>query len=207
MGQIVVGMADCRVASGIGEVLATFALGSCIGLSVYDARARVGGLLHYMLPDSSIDPVRGRENPYVFADTGIPRLIEQVCARGANKRQLVAHAAGGASIMDPNNVFDIGKRNHLALRKILWKAGVLLGGEAVGGRTSRTVRLEIDGGRLWLQEACGQRELVAGFPRPVGARAESARAPVGAEAPAVIAAASPLDKERRSYGLSGPNRR
>jgi len=207
MGQIVVGMADCRVASGIGEVLATFALGSCIGLSVYDARARVGGLLHYMLPDSSIDPARGRENPYMFADTGIPRLIEQVCAKGANKRQLVAHAAGGASIMDPNNVFDIGKRNHLALRKILWKAGVLLSGEAVGGSTSRTVRLEIDEGRLWLQEACGQRELVAGFPRPAGVRAESAPAPARAQARAVIAAASPWIRKGEGNGLSGLNRR
>src|SRR5262245_34875401 len=158
-------MADCRVATVPGQVLATFALGSCIGLSVYDPRARVGGLLHYMLPDSTIDPARGRENPFMFADTGIPLLIEIVCAKGASKRGLVAHAAGGASIMDPNNVFDIGKRNHQALRKILWKAGVLLSSEAVGGGNSRTVRLEIGTGNLWLQEGCGQRELVPGFPR------------------------------------------
>ena len=200
MGQIVVGMADCRVASEAADVLATFALGSCIGLSVYDARAKVGGLLHYMLPDSSIDPARGRQNPYMFADTGIPALIEQVCAKGANKRQLVAHAAGGASIMDPNNVFDIGKRNHLALRKILWKAGVLLSGEAVGGSTSRTVRLEIEGGRLWLQEACGQRELVAGFPR-AGAQ------PPRAAAPATIAAVPLCIKKGEGNGLPGLNRR
>jgi chemotaxis protein CheD len=159
-------MADCRVASDAGQILATFALGSCIGLSVYDSKAGVGGLLHYMLPDSSIDPARGRENPFMFADTGIPMLIEQVCARGANKRQLVAHAAGGASIMDPNNVFDIGKRNHQALRKILWKAGILISGEEVGGDQSRTIRLEIGSGRLWLQTGSGQKELVPGFPRP-----------------------------------------
>ncbi|MDE3167145.1 MAG: chemotaxis protein CheD, partial [Acidobacteriota bacterium] len=151
MEQIVVGMADCRVAAEAGKVLATFALGSCIGLAVYDPRAAVGGLLHYMLPDSAIDPARGRENPFMFADTGIPRLIEEVCAKGASKRQLVAHASGGASIMDPHNVFDIGKRNHQALRKILWKAGILLSGEEVGGDQSRTVRLEIGSGNLWLQ--------------------------------------------------------
>lgn len=202
MGQIVVGMADCRVASEASDVLATFALGSCIGLSVYDSRARVGGLLHYMLPDSSIDPARGRENPYMFADTGIPRLIEQVCARGASKRQLVAHAAGGASIMDPNSMFDIGKRNHLALRKILWKAGVLLSCEAVGGSTSRTVRLEIDGGRLWLQEACGQRELVAGFPCPAGTSAAAARQPVHG-----AAAGASWIRKGEVNGLPGLNRR
>jgi chemotaxis protein CheD len=195
-------MADCRVASESGDILATFALGSCIGLSVYDPWAKVGGMLHFMLPDSGIDPARGRENPYMFADTGIPMLIEQVCAKGAKKRQLVAHAAGGASIMDPQNVFDIGKRNHLALRKILWKAGVLLSGEAVGGSTSRTIKLEIDGGRLWLQEACGPRELVAGFPRPNLAGVTVTR-------PAVVTAAGSVCSIKKgvSNGLPGFNRR
>lgn len=194
MEQIVVGMADCRVASEAGQVLATFALGSCIGLSVYDSRVGVGGLLHYMLPDSAIDPARGRENPFMFADTGIPLLIEQVCAKGASKRQLVAHAAGGASIMDPNNVFDIGKRNHQALRKILWKAGILLSGEEVGGDQSRTVRLEVGSGRLWLQTGSGQKELVAGFPRPQAARAAApaaASGPGGERAPAPAATQAP----------------
>ena len=167
MEHIVVGMADCRVATVAGQVLATFALGSCIGLSLYDPKAGVGGLLHYMLPDSSIDPARGRVNPYVFADTGIPLLIQQLCAQGASQRSLIAHAAGGASIIDPNSIFGIGKRNCLALRKMLWKAGVLLSGEAVGGGNSRTVRLEIGTGNLWLQEAGGERFLVTGFSRGV----------------------------------------
>src|SRR3954452_13315375 len=100
-------MADCKVASHAGEMLATFALGSCIGLSVYDSVAGVGGLLHYMLPDSSIDPARGRDNPYMFADTGIPKLVERVCGSGASRQRLLAHAAGGAAIMDPHGIFDI----------------------------------------------------------------------------------------------------
>jgi chemotaxis protein CheD len=162
--QIIVGMADCKVGNVAGQVLATYALGSCIGLSIYDPKAGVGGLLHYMLPDSAIDPARGKESPYMFADTGIPKLLDAVCGYGANRRRLVAHAAGGASIMDPQAIFDIGKRNTLALRKILWKAGILLTGEAVGGGTSRTVRLEIGSGRLWLQEGGGQKALVPSFP-------------------------------------------
>ena len=67
MDQIIVGMADCRVAEGAGQVLATFALGSCIGLAIYDPQTKVGGLLHYMLPDSSIDPARGKANPYMLS--------------------------------------------------------------------------------------------------------------------------------------------
>jgi chemotaxis protein CheD len=164
MEQIVVGMADCRIADTPGQVLATYALGSCIGLAVHDAKANVGGLLHFMLPDSAIDRARSRDNPWMFADTGIPLMLERVCARGASKRRLTVLAAGGASMMDQENVFDIGRRNYLAMRKILWKAGVLVHGEATGGTRSRTVRLEIGSGKFWLQEAGEVRELVAGFP-------------------------------------------
>jgi chemotaxis protein CheD len=152
-------MADCRIGDAPGQVLTTYALGSCIGLIVHDPSVSIGGMLHFMLPDSSIDPGRGRENPYMFADTGIPQLLNQVCARGASKRRLIVYAVGGAQMMGQENVFEIGKRNYLATRRILWKAGVLLHGESVGGASSRTVRLEIGTGKLWLQEGGTQREL------------------------------------------------
>ena len=164
MEQIVVGMADCRIGDAPGQVLATYALGSCIGLAVHDAKAGVGGLLHFMLPDSAIDHERGRENPWMFADTGIPMLLDRLCARGASKRRLTVRAAGGASMMDQENVFDIGRRNYLAMRKILWKAGVMVHGEAVGGIRSRTVRLEIGSGKFLIHEGGEVRELAAGLP-------------------------------------------
>jgi len=159
MDEVVVGIADCRVGDVAGQVLATYALGSCIGLAVHDPAAAVGGLLHFMLPASSIDSSRGRENPYMFADTGIPLLLQAVCERGASKRRLVVQAVGAAQIMDPQNVFEIGKRNYQAMRRSLWKAGVLLQAEAIGGVKSRTVRLEIGTGRVWLQEGGERREL------------------------------------------------
>ena len=165
MEQIVVGMADCRIGNAADQVLTTYALGSCIGLAVHDAKAGVGGLLHFMLPDSAIDRGRSRDNPWMFADTGIPLLLNRVCACGASKRRLVVRAAGGASMMNQEDLFDIGRRNYLAMRKILWKSGVLVHGEAVGGVRSRTVRLEIGSGKFWLQEAGEVRELVAGFPQ------------------------------------------
>lgn len=159
------GMADCRIGDAPGQVLATYALGSCIGLAVHDSQAGVGGLLHFMLPDSGIDRERGRENPWMFADTGIPMLLDRLCARGASKRRLTVRAAGGASMMDQENVFDIGRRNYLAMRKILWKAGVMVHGEAVGGIRSRTVRLEIGSGKFLIQEGGEVRELAAGLPK------------------------------------------
>jgi chemotaxis protein CheD len=170
VGQIVIGMADCKIGNTPQEILATYALGSCIGLIVYDPQAAVGGMLHFMLPDSTIDPARGRDNPYMFADTGIPLLLDQVCGRGASKRRLVVYAVGGAQMLDQQCIFEIGKRNYLATRKILWKAGLLLHGEAVGGANSRTVRLEIGSGKVWLQEAGTQRELKSSLQRKEAAK-------------------------------------
>jgi chemotaxis protein CheD len=113
-----------------------------------------------MLPDSAIDRARrGGDNPFMFADTGIPRLmLSCICARGASKQRLVVHAFGGAQMMDDGKLFQIGKRNCLAMRKILWKVGILLSGEVVGGERSRSVKLEIATGRVVLQEAGEQRQ-------------------------------------------------
>ncbi|HLY18968.1 MAG TPA: chemotaxis protein CheD [Bryobacteraceae bacterium] len=152
MDSIVVGMADCQVSSSRDQVLVTYALGSCIAVTIHDPVAGVGGLLHYMLPESAISPAKAGENPYMFADTGIPLLFHRAYECGAQKRRLVVRVAGGAQVMDREGVFNIGKRNYLALRKILWKAGVLLQGEHVGGNLSRTVRLEVGSGRFWLRE-------------------------------------------------------
>jgi chemotaxis protein CheD len=151
LSVITVGIADCRISRVPEDVLITYALGSCVGVAIYDPVARVGGLLHYMLPESTIDPEKGRSNPYMFADTGIPLLFRRSYEHGAEKRRLMVNIAGGAQVMDEGGIFNIGKRNALALRKILWKAGVLICSEAVGGSVSRTVRLEMESGRVWLR--------------------------------------------------------
>ena len=139
------------MSGGPESVLATYALGSCIAVAIHDPVAGVGGLLHYMLPESSLNPDKARESPYMFADTGVPRLFHAAYQLGAEKRRLVVRVAGGAQVMDENGVFNIGKRNHLALRKILWKAGVIVHAEEVGGTMSRTVRLEVASGRFFIR--------------------------------------------------------
>ena len=108
-----------------------------------------------MLPDSKMDAERGKQKPYMFADTGIPCLFHEAYAHGAEKRHLVVRLLGGAQVMDPSGVFNIGKRNHVACRRILWGAGVLVHAEEVGGTISRTVRLEVGSGRLLWSSAGG----------------------------------------------------
>jgi chemotaxis protein CheD len=153
--QVVVGVADCRVTRDTASSIITYALGSCIAVTIHDPVAQVGGMLHLMLPESSLDPVKAEKNPYMFADTGIPLLFRQAYGEGADKKRLVVRVAGGAQVMDSAGVFNIGKRNCLAVRKVLWRAGVMIKTEVVGGNDSRTVRLEMESGRFLMRTAGG----------------------------------------------------
>jgi chemotaxis protein CheD len=101
-----------------------------------------------MLPECSPELRAGAdENPFRYADSGTPLLFRRAYDLGADKRRLRVYMAGGASVVDDNGLFNIGKRNQTAIRKLLWKAGVLIHGEDVGGAHSRTVRLDPDSGR------------------------------------------------------------
>ncbi len=160
MPSITVGIADCRVSRDAEDTLVTHALGSCVAVAIHDAYAGVAGLLHIMLPESSIDPERARTRPFMFADTGIPELFHAAYAMGAAKSRLSVRLIGGAQVLDPNGVFNIGKRNHLACRKVLWAAGVMVHAEEVGGNISRTVRLDVGTGQLmWSTGSGAPREL------------------------------------------------
>jgi chemotaxis protein CheD len=148
MALLVAGIGECVVSDDPGATLVTYALGSCIAVAIFDPVLRVGGLLHYMLPDSALDLEKARRRPCMFADTGIPLLFQRAYQLGAVRSRLEVAVLGGAQVMDASETFNIGKRNHLALRKIFWKAGILVRAEDVGGTQSRTVRLEMESGRI-----------------------------------------------------------
>jgi len=168
MSALVVGVGDCRVTNDPETVLVTYALGSCIGVTVHDPVAGVGGLLHFMLPESGLDRAKAEHNPFMFADTGIPLLFHSAYGMGAEKHRMVVTASGGAQMMDEVGVFNIGKRNYLAMRKIFWKAGVMVKAENVGGLASRTVRLEVASGRVFMREAGEQEQDVLVSLSPIG---------------------------------------
>jgi len=157
-----VGISDCVVSRDRDAVITTHALGSCVGLIIYDPEAQVGGLLHYMLPDSNMDKERAQQNPFMFADTGIPLLFHAAYRAGAKKERIQVTALGGAQILGINDSFNIGKRNLMSMRKILWKAGVMLHNEDVGGTSPRTAKIEIATGRIVVSFGRGQQEFLAG---------------------------------------------
>lgn len=157
--SFVVDIADMAVSKDPENLLITYSLGSCIGLTIWDPEARVGGLLHYMLPESTISPDKAQSNPYMFADLGIPLLFKKAYLLGADKKRIVVKAAGAAQLMDAKGIFNIGKRNHLALRKILWRNNVIIEKEDVGGFEGRTMKLEIATGKVTIKTKAGEYEL------------------------------------------------
>jgi chemotaxis protein CheD len=159
--QIVVGISDCRTTNDRGATLVTYALGSCVGIGVFDPASSIGGLLHLMLPESSLDTAKAARNPCMFADTGVTALLSRCLELGAAKSRLRVWLAGGSAVMDERGVFNIGKRNQLAARKALWKAGLLTLNEDLGGQGSRSVRLDLGTGTFWIRAAGVDRELKA----------------------------------------------
>ncbi len=144
--KLVVGISDMKVSNKPDDVLITYSLGSCIGVVIWDPVAKVGGMLHYMLPDSSLDKEKAKLKPFMFADSGIPRLFKETYKYGAVKSRIIVKVVGGSQIMDSSGVFNIGKRNHAVLRKIFWKNKIMIAKEDVGGSGNRTVSLEVGTG-------------------------------------------------------------
>lgn len=150
---IIVNVSDARITADKADVLATYSLGSCIAVAAYDPVCGVGGMLHYQLPTSTMDPARAKQNPSMFADTGMAHLMEQMAARGAQKRRLKVKLAGAAQMLNDDNLFNIGRRNHAAIRKILWQYGLFIDGEDVGGTTPRNLYLSVAEGTVTVKKA------------------------------------------------------
>lgn len=160
MPSIVVDIADMKIASGDDNDIVTYALGSCIGVAIYDPVSKVGGMLHYMLPEASLNPEKARDNPYMFADTGIPLLFRAAYQAGAVRNRLIIRLAGGANVMDQSNFFSIGKRNYLAARKLFFKNNLLVSSELVGGMTGKTMRLRLKDGQTEIKLPGGETRLL-----------------------------------------------
>lgn len=139
------------------DFLITHALGSCLGLMVYDPQEKIGGLLHAMLPLSKINRDKAQNNPYMFVDTGVPALFKALYEMGAEKSRLVVKATGCGNPMGRNEMFKIGQRNYTVLKKLLWKNNILLNAEDIGGTKSRTVNFDVSSGKTIISSN-GQKE-------------------------------------------------
>jgi chemotaxis protein CheD len=146
--KVIVGVGEMWVSNKVEEMIVTYALGSCLGVTLYDPVANVGGLLHGMLPLSKADPAKAKRKPTMYIDTGFANLLEACYDLGAQKKHLVISVAGGASMKQDrsSDYFKIGKRNFTVLRKLLWKNALMIDYQDVGGNRSRTMALHVSNG-------------------------------------------------------------
>jgi chemotaxis protein CheD len=153
---ITIGVGDMHISNDPNTTLVTYSLGSCLGVIVYDPIAKVGGLLHAMLPEGKMESHTQGFNPHKYVDTGIPLLFTESYKLGAKKNRLVITVAGGAHVLDDSGYFNIGKRNITTLRKMFWKNSIMIDKEHIGGTLSRTVRINLINGEVSIKLGGGK---------------------------------------------------
>lgn len=146
-----IGMADLNICKA-PDILTTLGLGSCIGLTMYDPITKIGGMVHYMLPDSTA--ISNNSNIAKFADTGIRELLQRMLDAGANRNSLESKIAGGAQMFAINHtsiIGSIGERNTIAAKEILKELKIKLVAEDTGLNFGRTVELHCETGEFYIK--------------------------------------------------------
>jgi len=146
-GIVMVGIGDCAIARSPVKIK-TSGLGSCVGLTLYDRKEKIGGLLHTMLPN--IKEAGIKDNPAKFTDAGIEYLVAEIIKNGGSKKKLEAKLVGGASMFE-NSHMNIGERNVKSARETLKKLGVEIIAEDTGKNYGRTIIFDTFTGDLLIK--------------------------------------------------------
>lgn len=158
--RFVIGIGGLQVVRATPGAIITHALGSCIGVAVWDACTQIGGMLHAQMPTSLKSPDLARSDPGRFVDLGVPLLVQRAEQAGADRRRLRLTVAGAANMSGAANpLFDIGQQNLTALRKALWRLGLLIAAEESGGSIPRTMYLDLVSGATTVQTGTDRRPL------------------------------------------------
>jgi len=160
--RVVVGVGDMGVSNNPQITLSTYALGSCVAVVAYDPVVKAGGLLHLMLPDSTISPSKAQSQPAMFADTGLPLLFRSLSGLRGDVSRIRILLAGGANVLCDADTFRIGERNIIATTEYLNKYGYLIRFRAIGGTINRTVHLNVATGDITLKTPAGNESFTLG---------------------------------------------
>lgn len=156
--RVVIGVGEVAVSNNPAVTLSTYALGSCVGIVAYDPQAVVGGILHLMLPDSTVSPDKACAQPAMFANTGIPLFFRSLRGLRADLARVRIFVTGGASVLGGHDAFKIGARNLLAAEAFLAHEGFTFDHGATGGTINRTVHLAVGTGDLTLRTPSGEHD-------------------------------------------------
>ena len=144
---VTVPIAGMHVCSEPGTMLVTYALGSCVGVTVHDPTLHVGALLHVMLPSSQVHPEAAARRPAMYVDTGIDAALQKLAGLGCERQNLVVKLAGGGQLLSASPQLAMGARNIEAVRAACAARGLTLAAEDVGGTRPRNLRLHVGSGR------------------------------------------------------------
>jgi chemotaxis protein CheD len=158
MSDIIVKLADLVASNNAQDTLVVYGLGSTTAVVLYDEVAKVGGIAHYVLPRSASKTGPSDGYPAMYADVGIPLLVESCKQLGASVGSLSARVAGGALLLEKGKCYNIGEGNVSAARKILSELGIKVIAEHVGGNHNRSLRLDIPTGKISIRHPGGTWE-------------------------------------------------
>jgi len=158
MNLIVVNISDMKISTHSEDVIVTYSLGSCLGVTAYDPTLKIGAMVHCLLPTASSARRRARENPFMFVNTGVAMMVRQLVDKGAQRSNLIFKAAGGANMRN-DNLFNTGARNFEALEKLFQRNKVKLSATEVGGTVPRTLFLHLETGRVLVRSLGEEMEL------------------------------------------------
>lgn len=155
--KLIVGIADMKLAHNSGELI-TYALGSCVGICLYDPLVHLAALIHIMLP---LNMETGRKNPMKYADTGIRETLKMMEARGGMHTRITAKIAGGAKMFEVTggSLGNIGQRNIESVHISLKREGIRLLKEDVGGTVARTLLFDSATGQGRIR-SYGRQEMI-----------------------------------------------
>jgi chemotaxis protein CheD len=145
--MVVVGLGEMQVSNDPHTVLACLGLGSCIGISAYDPVARVGAMVHVVLPHGNVADCG--KTPTKYANTALPAMVNQMESKGAVKSRIVIKVAGGAKIIHTvpvGSILDIGDRNITAVKSAVAENKMSIKAEDTRGTLGRSMWLNIDTG-------------------------------------------------------------
>jgi chemotaxis protein CheD len=154
---IAVGLGEIRVSRDPAAVLVSFGLGSCVAVCAYDLAARVGGMMHVVLPCCS-NKDSARKFPGKYADIGMPMLIRELENHGALRTRMQVKIAGGASVIHAatfDGLLDMGQKNVVAVRAALEREGIPVASFDTGGNRGRSVWLLVGTGAMTVRTASG----------------------------------------------------
>lgn len=157
--RVVVGVGDLAVSNNAQMILSTYALGSCIGVVAYDPPRKIAGLLHFMLPDSSIATDKAAKQPAMFADTGLTQFFKLLGGLKADRGALRLFVAGGASVISGQDNFRIGERNTKSALNFLSLHGFRVHHLDTGGIHNRTLHLEVATGNVTVRKPSSQEQV------------------------------------------------